>query len=190
MCVETEAVVSTATMDLTAGSYSYTFPSQVMRIKEMYVTPVGNVESMPIQQTTLDQILRRRQFSGGATVANGSITHYALLGINDFEVYPTPSAADVLTMWYVSLPTPLSANADVPILQEPYASKALEYGALAEAADWKGDPSEQNYRQLYEVWKSRYRAQLTRKAGGQPGQFDLFPTYNYPPHDPSTDRGW
>lgn len=186
-CVETEANQTFGTMSFTADVSSYTFPSEVVRIKSMYVTPTGGTASVPIRQTTLDFILRSR--TAAAFSASGYVTHYALLGINDFEVYPTPSAADTLTIWYVSLPTPLSASNEVPILQEPYASKLLEYGALAEAADFKGDPSDQEYRSLFEDWLRRYRSQITRKAGAQPGQFNFFPAYTFPPHDPSTDVG-
>lgn len=188
-CVELEANVTTATMTLTANTASYTLSSSILRIKEMYVTPVGGVQTGPLQKTTLDYIIRKRQAAGGVPAATGYVTHYALLGINDFEVYPTPQAADVLTIWYVALPTALSANGDVSILQEPYSSKVLEYGALAEAADFKGDPAGDSYRQMYEMWKQKYRAHLTRKRGSQPGQFSMFPGNNFPPHDPSTDIG-
>ena len=188
VCVETEANITTSTMTVTAGTGSYTFPSSVVRIKEMYVTPVGGTQYAPMQQTTLDYILRRRQASGGVA-ATSYMTHYALLGINDFEVYPTPSSADTVTIYYVALPTVLSGNTDVPILQEPFASKVLEYGALCEAADWKGDPSEGEYRQLFQQWMMKLKTNLNRKQGGQPGQFRVFPGYAYPPHDPSTDTG-
>lgn len=175
---------------MTAGASSYTLPSAVMRIKGMYVTPVGGVPSQPLQQTTLDYIIQRRQASGGAVARNGYVTHYALLGLNELEVYPTPSGADVITVYYAALPTPLVNDGDVPILPEPFASKLLEYGALAEAADWKGDPSENEYRQLYQVWVQKLRTHLTRKmSGGQPGQFRVLPGYQFPPHDPSTDLG-
>ena len=177
-------------MTLTAGTASYTLSSSIARIKEMYVTPVGAQQTQPLQLTTLDYILRRRQSTGGTAVATGYTSHYALLGINDLELFPTPQAADVLTIWYVALPTALSAGTDVPILQEPYASKVLEYGALAEAADFKGDPAEQEYRGLYEQWLQRYRAHLNRKRGTQPGQFQVFPGRSYPPHDPSRDVCW
>jgi hypothetical protein len=191
-CIELEANVTTSTATLTAGTASYNlttlFPSLV-RLKEWYITPVGAAQSVPIQQTTLDYILTHRQSSGGVSASRGYVTHYALVGTNQLEFYPTPTSNDTVTAWYVALPTALSASSDTPILAEPYASKLLEYGALAEAADWKGDPSEQEYRALFQLWMQKYRAHLTRRAGGQPGQFRVFGLYNFPPHDPSTDRG-
>lgn len=174
---------------MVANQATYTLPSTIARIKEMYVTPVGGLASGPILMTTLDEILTRRRALGGATLG-GYITHYALLGSNDLEMYPTPASADVVTIYYVGLPTALSSGTDVPVIQEPWASKLLEYGALAEAADWKGDPSEQEYRQLFEVWKQKYRGHLTRKMGAQPGQFNFFPSRPFRPHDPSTDLGF
>ena len=189
VCVETEAIQTSTTQVLSANVAKYTLAASILRIKAIYVTPVGAVQSAPLQQITLDYILRRRQAGGGVGVSVGYVTHYALLGIDDLEVWPTPTGADVLTIYYVGLPTALSANGDVPVLQEPYSSKILEYGALAEAADWKGDPSEQEYRQMFQAWKMKYRAHLTRKQGGQPGQFRLLPGYQFPPHDPSVDIG-
>jgi hypothetical protein len=188
--IETEAYVTAADMAMTANVNSYTLPSAVSRIKGMFVTPVGSVATQPLRQATLDQILAWRQAGGGNAVANGYVTHYAILGGTDIEVYPTPQAADVLTIYYVSLPTALSANADTPTyLPEPYASKVLEYGTLAEAADFKGDPSEQEYRALHADWMHRLRSHLTRKMGGLPGQFSLYPSRQLRPHDPSTDIG-
>jgi hypothetical protein len=192
-CIDLSLNVTTTTAALTPGTAGYalsTLASSVKRIIEMYVTPVGGQQSKPLQATTLDYILTRRQSAGGTSATSGYVTHYALVGLDRIEFYPTPSTADTLTIWYVGLPTALSANGDVPILPEPYSTKILEFGTLAEAADFKGDPSEQEYRQLYELWKGKLRAHLTRRKGAQPGQFGFYPTRNYPAHDPSTDVGF
>lgn len=189
-CIELEANVATVTATLTAGTGSYnlsTLASTVVRIKEMYSTPVGQSQRAPLRLTTLDQILSWRQASGGAAVTTGTVTHYTLVGLNQIEFWPNPSTADVLTIFAVLQPTALSGNSDVTILPEPFASKILEYGALAEAADFKSDPSEQEYRALFEQWKQRLKAHMTRRAGSQPGQFNMFPGGWFPPHDPSTD---
>jgi hypothetical protein len=185
-CVDTESIVTSSTMAVTANVSSYTLPSAVARIKQMFVTPVSGSQSGPIQLTTLEQILAKRR-SQGTAIQGGYITHYAMLGADDFEVYPTPGSADTITIYYVGLPTALSADSDLPVIQEPWASKLLEYGALAEAGDWKGDPTGPEWRQIFELWKQRYRAHLTRKMGGQAGQFTMFPSGAGRPHDPSTD---
>ena len=188
-CVNTEANAQVGTMTTTANVSSYTLPTGVSRIKQMYVTPVGAIQSAPMELTTLHDILRKRRSSGGA-ILGGYITHYALVGMNDFEVYPTPaSSQDTLTIYYIATPTALSADGDSPIIEEPFASRLLIYGAAAKAAEWRGDPSGSDYDQKYLMWQQKYRAHLTRKQGGQPGQFKMYPGTQFPPHDPSTDTG-
>jgi hypothetical protein len=165
--VETEAISGEATMAMTAGVGSYVFPAAVARIRQMAVQPAGSTQfSAPLILTTLDEILQRRQ-SGQSAQA----THYTLVGINGLEVWPTPSAADMITVYYVSYPIALSAAGDVPVFEEPYASKILEFGALAEAGDFKGDPATAGWAADYTDWMGRYRAHLERKRGIIPGQF-------------------
>lgn len=190
ICVETEANQTSATMSMTANSYSYTLPAAVARIKAMFVTPSGGVQQLPLQKISLDKILRLRISSGGAATASGSSQYYAVLGLTEFEVYPTPTAADVITVYYVAQPTALSGDTDVSILPEPYSSKLLEYGALAEAADFKGDPSESEYRQMYQTWRIKFIEHLNRAKGGMVEGLEFIPDIGYPPHDPSTDAPW
>lgn len=188
MVVETEASITSTTLTLTPGTSAYTLNAAIIRIKEMFVT-YGGAQYAPVRQTNLDEILRRRV--AGAAPTSGSITHYALLGLSDLEVYPTPASADVVTIYYVALPTALSANGDIPILQEPWNSSLLADGASAKAADFKSDPQEQSYRQLFEVGKSKFRAHLARRQGSQVQQLAVGNGYSWPPHDPSLDvRGW
>src|SRR5262249_6365538 len=96
-------------------------------------------------------------------------THYAFTGV--FDVWPTPAAADTITVWYVPFPTPLAANTDVPAIDEPYASKLLEFGALVDAGDFKGDPSTSQWQPDYAPGMARYQQQLDIQQGEMPGQF-------------------
>jgi hypothetical protein len=170
VCVETEAIVATAQMTCTTGYYSYTFPAQVARAKQMQIRPYGtSTLNAPLVRTTLDELMNRRQ-NGGDSQLNQA-THYALLGISDFELWPTPAAADIILIWFVQFPTPLSANTDLPVLEEPYASKLLEFGALADAGDFNGDPSQIGWQQDFDDWMARYTQHLDRKQGVMPGQF-------------------
>lgn len=170
-CVETECNVTFATMTLTSGSGPYTLPAGVARIKQMFITPAGQTSALqqsPLTLTTLDDILQKRRVGGVTPQAGAYSTHYTLLGINEFEVWPTPPAADVLTIYYAAFPTPLSANGDLPIIEEPYATYLLQYGALAQAGDWKGDPAAGEWQGTFAQYMGAYQAHLEAKQGDRP----------------------
>lgn len=170
--VDTEALPAGATMTLVAGTSSYTFPADVARLRQMVVQPAGGTQfDAPMTRTTLDEILQRRRLGGDTSTSGQRPFLYALLGINEFEVWPTPAAADVITIYYTAFPTALSADGDVPILEEPYASRLLEYGALVQAGDYKGDPALPDWERQFEAWKARYADHLRRRAGLVPAQF-------------------
>lgn len=171
VCVETEAIVTSATTNLTVGVGSYTLPPEVARIKQMFVTPAGGttvLEQPPMELTTLEDIMSRRQTGGYTQQAGSYSTHYAVVGRTDFEVWPTPAAIDVITIYYAAFPTAMSGNAEVPSLDEPYASKLLEYGALVQAGEFKGDPSTEEWGRKYASWASRYANHLELKKGDRP----------------------
>lgn len=189
VCVETEAVQTSATMTATAGVGSYTLPAAVVRIKEMTIQPVGGNYGPPLRPVSLEQILDWRQTSAAVANTNGSATHYALLGLNDFELYPAPASNDTILIYYVALPTALSAGTDVPVLGEPYGSKVLEYGALAQAGEFKGDPMTMDWAQQYENWMQRFRSNLNRARGAGTVQFRVAGRQLLVPHDPGVDTG-
>lgn len=172
VCVETEASITTTTINCVAGTSKYTLAATIARIKQMAVKPSGSTQfNPPLILTTLDEILNRRQAGGDAQTSGAWATHYTLLGINDLELWPTPAAADVVTVYYAAFPTALSANGDLPILEEPYASKLLEYGALAQAGDFKGDPATADWENGFALWMAKYEEHLRVKRGVIPGQF-------------------
>ena len=184
--METEALVTLATMSTTASVSSYTFPSAAVRIKALYVT-AGGVQYRPLAPVSLNRILELRQGIGGSGATNAYPQVYALVGLTEFEVFPTPDGTETITVYYLQQPTALSADADVPQLPEPFASKVLEYGALVEAAEFKRDDSLQGFAQQYEAWIQRLRTHLNRLGGGIPLQMEVYGSPVMAPHDPATD---
>lgn len=175
--VETEASVTSTTISMVNGTSRYTLAATIARLKTLYVTPVGQTRPQPpMKRTTLEDIISRRQDSGATAVGGVWPTHYTLQGINTLEVWPTPAGVDVITAYYAAFPTALSANGDVPILEEPYASKLLEYGALGQAGDWKGDPATAEWQGQFSDWFARYLQHLELKKGDIPGQFHQWGT--------------
>ena len=153
----------------------------------MFATPVGGYQTRPLNRFTLDEIIALRSAAAGPAVSNGTIWGYVMLGLDDFEVYPTPQSADVLTAYYTVAPTPLSADADVSVLPEPYSTDCLLYGGMARAAEFSGDPDGPYYDQKFQMALAALRAHLNRKAGRLTGQFQIQNGNLRPPHDPSVD---
>ena len=164
-CEDTDANLVVDTMALTAGQFRYVLPTSICRIDQMYVTALGaTTPSEPLELTTLDDLMRKRA-CGPAT---GSATHYALGGLSVFEVFPTPSAADVLTLYMSEFPVPLVNNGDVAVLQEPFGSRLLELGALVQAAEFKGDQQGAMWKAQHDEWMRKFTQHLEARAGSRP----------------------
>lgn len=187
VCIETEAIQDYSTMTMTAAQAVYTLDTSISRIKQMYVTPSGQGPSRPLQPTSIEQILEWSASNGATQTSNGSVTYYAVFGITDIQFYPTPAAADVVTVYFVKLPTALSGDSDVPALGEPYASNCLVEGACFEAALFIKDPDAQLYKLRYDDAVKKLRGHLRRREGSMTRQFR--DTRGGPgiPHDPSVD---
>lgn len=188
ICVEAEVLVDVGTTTLTANTSTYDLSTttQILRIKDLFISSQGTVYG-PLRQISIDQMLRLRQSSGGVPPESGTADRYSLSGKNTLDLYPTPAFADTMTFYYVALPTALSSDSDVPVLQEPW-PKVIEYGALVEAADFKADPSLDRYEQKYLEWKARFLTHMNLRRG-QFGAFEYALDGVLPPHDPAT-IGW
>lgn len=191
ICVSTECLQDSDTITLTANTGSYTIPSAVSRIKQMVIKQTGtNAYNRPLTLVDLASILRWRQSNGGQAVTNGTAYYYSVSGLNDLDLFPTPASADTLLMYYSAVPTPLSADADVPQIPEPYATECIESGALVSAFDYMKDfISSNTIRQVYSGSVAEFRQHLRRREGGQTKQFAKTTGLYRPPHDPSVDVG-
>lgn len=168
---------------------SYTLDAQILHIELMTVIPASGVASFPMKECRLDEILNLRALGPGAA---GPSTRYALVGLNQLEVWPAPHAGDLLNVWYSYLPTPLSADSDVPGMPEPYGSNLLGYGACVQGAEFKKDVLMlSNFQGQYGQAMLAFQRYLNRKAGSYP---EAFPTWTggprFPFSDPSTDIPW
>jgi hypothetical protein len=172
VCVETEATQKQDTVTTTIDTASYNLPDAVIRVREIVSAGASDPTSYgpPLEQVSLDELLTLRQSGTVAYTNQGAATKYALAGMNQLELYPTPTSVDTLLLFYVYLPAALVGDAAISALPEPYASKLLEYGALAEAADFIGHPEQDRYRALYEDWLRRFRTHLARRRGAGAGQ--------------------
>lgn len=188
-CVETEALQNFATMTLTANTSTYTLDSQIARIKQMRVTPVGSTQSLPLEPVSVEEMLVLTAGTTSSQPNTGGPNRYTVFGVDKIQFYPTPTSADTVTMYYVKYPTALSADADTPSIPEPYATELLVNGACYKGAVFADDPKAQLFQQAFEVWKDRLRGHLRRKTGSFTRQFRLTGTTGVVPHDPSVDLG-
>jgi hypothetical protein len=175
-----------ATIPLTENEAEYTLPSTPQRIQGVIAQGTGTGGyGPPLQEISLDEMLRLRQSNTGVATITGTVEGYMMLGDKRIEFWPTPTQADTIKIYYTYMPTELINDADEPELREPY-RKGIEYFALAEAADMLKDPGENNYRQVFEQWLLRARVDFNRRSG--PGHFQIrTPAYQARYRDNSAD---
>ena len=189
--METEVYVVEATATLTDGKGDYTMDANILIVKDVYVT--SGSTNWIFDHVSPDAII---QYRTATTVGGGPSRYYALNGSDILMLYPSPSAGDTLTFFYVPRPTPLSSASDDPssaalggIPSEWH--KAIEWYALWQGGDYMDDDSSQNgerYRTYYEGWLKRIKKERSRKGGRRIGA--IVPGRRRRPfvaHDPSAD---
>jgi hypothetical protein len=168
VCIEEEITQTSSTAPLTPNVGSYTLTASIARVKEIVAAAVSAPSSYgpPLQAVSLDEINMLRQSASTTPTSSSTVAKYAMVGLNQLELWPTPANADVLLIYYVYFPTPLTADSDVPVLQEPWGSKILEYGALVEGAQLQKDPDLMYFENKYTDWLRRMRRHMNRRPGG------------------------
>ena len=187
-CLESQALQQAGYGTLTANSSTYTLPTEIIELKWVIAKPASdNYFGVPLERVSIDEILSWRNGSNAIPPASGTVTAYALIGMNQLELWPTPSTADTIQFYYSYLPTALSADGDIPAIQEPWASKCLEYGALVQGAELRADPLLDRWDNKYQEWKLRFRTHMNNR-GGMVDQFAVLSGYPVP-RDNSVDLG-
>lgn len=169
--VRTRCNIQPATMTLTATTYDYTLPTQIMALDEIYITDASTSVWYRMERQSPQELLNLRigtQFQGSPPVR-----WYALNGNSTLMVYPTPTAADVLTIYYVPRPTALAAGSDVPSDIPSEWQKAVEYYTLWQAATYMNDAPSQSG----QLFMQQYEAELVKlkKASRQKGGLKMSP---------------
>lgn len=161
VCVETEFVRASTTSALSANNTTVALPAGVIRLAGIRVQPAAGSYGFPMRMVKLEKLLALR--ATGAAAATP--THYTLAQ-STVEFFPAAVGGETVQFWFSKLPTALSANGDTPVIDEPFASKLLEYGALVEALDYMKDfISSYTIRQVYNEWMGQFRDHLARREG-------------------------
>ena len=184
---DTRSKVSIATFTLTSGSADYTMDTEVLSIIDVYVTSTSVDYSLT--RIAVDDLLTYRR--NGATVQASPARYYAYTGGNLLMFYPTPNAADTITVYYVDRPTALSASSDSPSDVPAEYHPLIEWYALWRAADYDDDESSKQgdrYRQWYVEGLGKMRRDLNLKGGKLPPARIPGVGGRLLPHDNSTDR--
>lgn len=164
--------VNSATMSLSAGTSDYTLDSTTLAINDITYTSAAGTSGSLIRVTPED-ILR---FRTGTPATGATVRYYALNGHDLLMVYPTPSAADTLTIYYVPRPTALSSTSSTAHdpSSETYGGipseyhKAIELYALAQAAEFTDHKPSQygaRYKAEYEGKLLEIRRAMRHKGG-------------------------
>lgn len=112
MARRSETLQSTDSIAIVAGTNEYTCPADVVRIHRAIWVPTGSTSQYPLEPEDFNDM----DAAGWTwTTANGFPCIYTLWGFAPnlkIILYPTPSAAGEVRLWYYKFPTDLASNGD------------------------------------------------------------------------------
>lgn len=164
--LETGCKVISATLTETSGQGDYTLDTAILQVKGWYWSS-GTDYRRP-QRVSVDELLRLRVAAQATTTGSTPAAYYALAGSNLLMVYPTPSAADTITVYYVPRPVVLTTGANTPDEIPAEFHPAVEFYALWRLASYDDDQSSaqgQRYRDEYDRWVSKAKKFITLRDG-------------------------
>lgn len=138
------------TIQLIPNVYSYALPATFARVQSI-AYPAMNTRLIPMDIQDFDLV--------DITNFSGPPAKYAL-DQNNLFLLPNPNSADTLTFRYISVPTPMVNDTDVPTLNTNYLHLLVNY-ALWRAFDAEDDyEAKQNFFQQYTHDLANYAADV------------------------------
>lgn len=167
--LRTHCYVASTTQAVVAGTTDYQIAATVLAIIDLN----GSVSGARFEYVTSEELFEMRRLNAGLS---GTARAYAVIGSNLLTLYPTPSANETLTLYYVPKPTEMTTGANDPSTAT-YGGIPVEFDrGLLLYAFWQGamyDDDEsskvgQSYMQLYELFiANTIRPAVNRKGGSR-----------------------
>jgi hypothetical protein len=172
--LRTKAKVMSATMTTTANVSDYTLSTDILRM-----TYLKGSDGRILERVSEEEIHDRRH--GTST---GTAMRYALGGGNLLMLYPTPTSAETLTVYYCPRPATLSGASDTPSEIPAEFHDVVVWGALSRAADYDDDLGTgqgAGYTAQYEQGILRIKQYLSKKGGTRLPRASVGTRRNIPP---------
>lgn len=158
MLLQTHCFIAKATMAMTANIGDYELDSGILAIEDIFLAS-GTTNYLVRRSTTTD-LMNRRLFA----ISSSTVQRYAVNGANMLMVYPTPTQADSLTVYYVPRPSVLSVAGDDPATKAGIPSE-FHYG-LELYMQWKaGDAFDDASSNQGETYRREYLGDPTAPPG-------------------------
>lgn len=166
----TEAIEEKATISVSAGTGEYSGPTDVVKVTSVMFTATGSTINNPLDYVDVD--VAQGIFYTGSQGTPRAFTLWKPAPNMAIRLYPTPSLAGTLTVWYRRLPTALVYDTDAddtdPLdFPEAWLELLLDY-AEARALRRDRDPRWQESQALYQQGREEMLLRTQRHAD-QPG---------------------
>jgi hypothetical protein len=151
---------------LTADEGDYTLDTDILDIMDVYAT--SGSQDYRMERISVPELLEMRR---GASAMVGPARYYATAGANLLMVYPTPTGADELTVYFVPRPVTLSVGSDTPSEIPAEYHPAVEMYALWRLGSMRDDQTSSQgsrYKEEYEAMVLRARRTVALMGGDPP----------------------
>lgn len=146
-----ETLLATASIAVTAADGTYAAPVDMVRIHQMTFTPTGQTQVYPLRPATRQSL---EHVWGTNPTQQGSYPSYFILwGFSpsvEIQLFPVPSQAGSLTVYYYKVPAALVSGGDVAAIPEGWQDLIPLYvEAVAKRKDH--DPTWAEGMEMYET---------------------------------------